>query len=135
MTQRFVRACSGDRVTEAELQWSERPPWHLVLRIPDVHPLEASADDLFACLAAIRQQAARIGWRICVAGARTDAWPSRMSSQMGGASLVYVHTMGLQARAEDLRPIFDDTPCDAVGSVEQQALFRREWLRSLGNET
>ena len=34
MTQRFVRACSGDRVTEAELQWSERPPWHLVLRIP-----------------------------------------------------------------------------------------------------
>ena len=57
-----------------------------------------------------------------------------MSSQMGGASLVYVHTMGLQARAEDLRPIFDDTPCDAVGSVEQQALFRREWLRSLGNE-
>ena len=97
--------------------------------------MEASADDLFGCLTVIRLGAARSGWQVCVVGARTDAWPSRMSSQMSGATLVYVHTVGRQARDEDLYPIFDDAPCDAIGSVEEQSQFRRGWLESLKNGT
>jgi hypothetical protein len=58
-----------------------------------------------------------------------------MSSQMGGAALVYVHTMGLQAREKDLRPIFDDAPCAAVGSVEEQRQFKTQWFESLRNAT
>jgi hypothetical protein len=133
--KRMVRVCAAGHVAGAELEWSDRPPWRVILRIPDADPLEASADDLFGCLTVIRLEAARSGWRVCVVGARTDAWPSRMSSQMGGAALVYVHSVGRQARDEDLYPIFDDAPCDAIGSVEEQGRFRRGWLESLKNGT
>lgn len=66
---------------------------------------------------------------------QVDAWPSRMSSQMGGAALVYVHTMQLQAREKDLRSIFDDAPCAAVGSVEEQRQFKTQWFESLRDAT
>lgn len=135
--KRVVGVCfaDGGARTAAELEWTDRPPWSVVLRIPGADPIEASADDLFACLSGVRRAASQIGWRVCVAGARADAWPSRMSSQMGGAALVYVHVLGRPARNEDLRPIFEDAPCEAVGSVEEQSDFRRRWLESLGDGT
>jgi hypothetical protein len=133
--ERAVFACTADRSVHATLEWEERPPWQVTLRIPGLEPAEASGNDLFRCLLAVREQVARTGWKVCVVGARVDAWPSRMSSQMGGASTVYVHTMGLQARESDLRPIFDDAPCTAVGSAEEQRQFRTQWLESLRNET
>jgi hypothetical protein len=132
MMRRIVRVCSADGAqAAAELEWTDRPPWSVVLRLPGADPIEESAGDLFACLLAVRRAASEIGWRVCVAGARTDAWPSRMSSQMGGAALVYVHALGRPARNEDLHPVFDDAPCEAVGSVEEQSEFRRRWLESL----
>jgi hypothetical protein len=133
MVKRIVCVCSADGAAraQAELEWSDRPPWSVVLRVPGAAPIEGSADDLFGCLAVVRREASRSGWRVCVAGARTDAWPSRMSSQMGGAALVYIHALGRPARNDDLRPVFDDAPCEAIGSVEEQAEFRRRWLESL----
>lgn len=137
MMKRVVRVCSADgrAQAQAEVEWTDRPPWSVVIRLPGTDPIEASADDLFACLREVRRSASRMGWRLCVAGARTDAWPSRMSSQMGGAALVYVHVLGQPSRDDDLRPIFDDAPCEAVGSIEEQGEFRRRWLESLGNGT
>jgi hypothetical protein len=131
MMRRSVRVHSSGGPTEAELEWTEHPPWRVVLRIPGMDPLQASADDLFGCLTAVRLEAEQEGWKVCVAGARTDAWPSRMSSQMGGAALIYIHSIGLPARDGDLCPIFADAPCDAIGSVEDQNQFRETWLESL----
>ncbi len=137
MSKRVVGVCSADGAAHAQagLEWSDRPPWSVVLSIPGAVPIEGSAEDLFGCLSVIRQEASRSGWRVCVAGARTDAWPSRMGSQMGGATLVYIHVLGRQARNGDLCPIFDDVPCETIGSIEEQSEFRRRWLESLGDGT
>lgn len=133
--KRAVSVCAAGRSVQAALEWDERPPWRVALRIPGLVPAEAGGGDLFECLLTVREQVGREGWKVCVMGARVDAWPSRMSSQMGGASLVYVHTMGLQAREKDLRPIFDDAPCDVVGTVAEQRQFRTQWVESLRNAT
>jgi hypothetical protein len=58
-----------------------------------------------------------------------------MTSQMGGAALVYIHRMGSPARHADLCPIFDDAPCDVIGLVEEQKQFMETWLESLINES
>jgi hypothetical protein len=135
LMEKTVIVCASGKSVQAVLEWDERPPYRVVLRIPGIESAEASGKDLFECLAGAREQVARSGWTPCLVGARIDAWPSRMSSQMSGGSLVYVHTMGRQAREGDLRDIFDDAPCDAVGSVEQQHEFRTRWFESLSNAT
>jgi hypothetical protein len=126
-----VTVCGTGRHSEAMLEWTERPPWSAVLSIPGVEPLESSGDDLFECLIELRERAAESGHRICVVGARRDAWPSAMSSDMGGAALVYVHRLGRQADGGDLQPIFADAPCDCVGSIEEQREFMAQWRTSL----
>lgn len=131
--ERTVLVCAAASLAQVSLEWDERPPWRVVLKIPGCEPAEASSNDLFESLAAIREQVMRSGWKVCVNGARADAWPSRMSSQMGGGLLVYVHRMGAQARDKDLRPIFDDASCDLIGTVEDQRQFRARWLESLEN--
>jgi hypothetical protein len=131
--ERTVLACTADSTAQASLEWDEGPPWRVVLKIPGCESAEASGRDLFESLVAVREQVAGSGWKVCVTGARVDAWPSRMSSQMGGGLLVYVHTMGVQAREKDLRPIFDDAPCEVIGAVEDQRQFRARWLESLRN--
>jgi hypothetical protein len=131
--ERIVLVCNDQSSARASLEWDERPPWRVVLKIPGCEPAEASGNDLFVSLAAVREQIAGSGWKVCVTGARIDAWPSRMSSQMGGSLLVYVHTMGVQAREKDRRSIFDDAHCDLIGTVEDQRQFRTRWLESLRN--
>jgi hypothetical protein len=131
--QRTVVACSAEGSVQATFEWDERPPWRVVLKIPGREPVEALGKDLFESFAVVREQVAPDGWKICVTGARVDAWPSRMSSQMGGSLLVYLHTMGLQALEKDLQQIFDDSPCDTIGTVEDQRQFRARWLESLRN--
>ena len=118
LKERTVSVYAAGRSVQAALEWDERPPWRVTLRIPGLVPVEACGSDLFKCLLTVLEQVGHEGWKVCVVGARVDAWPSRMSSQMGGASVVYVHTMGVQAREKDLRPIFDDAPCDVIGTVK-----------------
>jgi hypothetical protein len=130
MKRRTVTICNAEHSGEAFLEWTDRPPYRVVLSIPESDPIESTAYDLFECLLDVRAQAEGRGWRICVVGARKDAWPSGMSSDMGGATLVYIHTLGRQATGEDLRPIFDDAPCELIGSVEEQRQFRAQWLGS-----
>lgn len=131
MIKRTVQVCAAGRHAEATLEWTERPPWRVVINIPELDSLASSSFDLFECLLELRERAADSGWRVCVVGARRDAWPSGMSSDMGGAALVYIHVLGRQASGEDLRPIFDDAPCDLIGSVQEQKEFMAQWRESL----
>jgi hypothetical protein len=129
--KRTVTIRSAERRAEAILEWTDRPPWRVTLSIPGLDPFESLAYDLFECFTDVRERAASSGWQICVVGARRDAWPSGMSSDMGGAALVYIHTLGRQADGDDLRPIFDDAPCELIGSAEEQKKFRTQWRESL----
>jgi hypothetical protein len=133
MEREVTITCDGS-LSRARLEWTDQPPWRVVMHLPGLSPVESSGEDLFACLSAIRQIIDRNGWHVCVEGARTNAWPSRMSSQMGGARMVYILSLGRQARHSDLRFIFDDAPCETVGSVEEQRAFSERWLESLRDE-
>jgi hypothetical protein len=128
---RDIKVSKDNTVVTASLQWTETPPWHVALSIPGALAAESASYDLFQCLLEIRERISADGWKICVAGARRDAWPSGMSSDMGGAWLIYVHTLGRQAGEHDLRPIFDDAPCDKVGSRAEQQEFMEKWRASL----
>ena len=131
MMKRNVTVCRAGQHGEAVLEWTERPPWEAVLSVAGAEPLESTGDDLFDCLLELRERAAESGYRICVVGARRDAWPSGMSSDMVGAALVYVHRLGHPADGGDLQPIFADAPCDSVGSIEEQRESMEQWRKSL----
>jgi hypothetical protein len=128
---RTVTVCKGERKMLGSLNWVEKPPWRLTLEIPGEEVFESISHDLFECLKNIRLNMAPHGLTICVAGARRDAWPSGMSGDMGGASLVYIHRVGRQPSYEDLVPIFDDASCELIVSVDEQSEFMKQWGKSL----
>jgi hypothetical protein len=59
--ERRVSVCMAERSVQASLEWDERPPWRVALRIPGLEPVEASGDDLFECLLAVREQVGGTG--------------------------------------------------------------------------
>jgi hypothetical protein len=91
-----------------------------------------SADDLFEALSLIRLEAEKHGYLILCNGARTDAYPSRMSRQMGKGGKLYVFKTGIQAQREDLVNIFERAEFQQVGTVAAQRVAYDFWLRSLG---
>jgi hypothetical protein len=93
-----------------------------------------SARDAFACLCGIRNFLRKHDTILLVNGARVDAYPSRMSRDMGGGYQVCVTTMGQQGRLEDLVYLLDEAPPEKIGTVEDQKEFHRQWLRSLGRD-
>jgi hypothetical protein len=68
LMERTVSVCKAERSVEAFLEWDERPPWRVALRVPGLEPAEASGNDLFECLLAVREQLGRAGWKVCVVG-------------------------------------------------------------------
>jgi hypothetical protein len=50
---------------------------------------------------------------------------------MGGARKVYETRMGSTATYTDLVPTFGETTTDKLGTVEEQAQYHQNWLRSL----
>lgn len=91
-----------------------------------------TAGDLFEALSLIRLETEKHGYLMLCNGARKDAYPSRMSRQMGGGRKLYLFKNGLQARREDLVDIFESTEYEQVGTVAEQRVAYEAWLRSLG---
>ena len=98
----------------------------------------ALGPDLFDALCDLRRQLESTGIRICVSGARTDAYPSGMSRDMGGGRMVYLlHRPGRLRRLLRLpawRPgklvdLFSSAPCGLVGSVDEQRNYYEKWVR------
>lgn len=95
----------------------------------------AQGPDLFDAFCDIRRRLEREGVKICVSGARVDAYPSGMSREMGGGQMVYLWKSGrfrslLQALIS--RPklvyIFSPAPCDLVGTVDEQKSYFDRWV-------
>ena len=80
----------------------------------------------------IRLEMEKHGYFILCNGARKDAYPSRMSRQMGGGRKVYLFKNGIPAQREDLVDIFEPTEYEHIGTVAEQLAAYQTWLRSLG---
>jgi hypothetical protein len=97
----------------------------------------ARGPDLFDAFCEIRRDLEGDGVRICVSGARIDAYPSGMTRDMGGGQMVYLlrrrSVIGKLLRLPYLRPnkrvyIFSPAPCHLVGTVDEQRSFFERWM-------
>ncbi len=104
---------------------------------PDERGWSAFGTGLFEALCDLRSVTDELGLKICVNGARVDAFPSGLSLDMGGGQMLYM--LRRRSRIERLLhlplrrtgrlvDIFGPAPCDAIGSVEQQRHYYERWL-------
>lgn len=105
-------------------------PWTLEFEHQKIGNAAFSGPDLFECLCDLRRWLEEQGYRILCNGARTDAWPSSMSRQMGGARKVYLTKIGHRAGRDDLVPIFGDARPEHVATVSEQSEYHRKWMES-----
>jgi hypothetical protein len=87
--------------------------------------------DLFMCLTKLRRALEGIESQILCNGARIDAYPSRMSRQMGSGVTLSLCEMGKPADSNNRLHIFDPAKRSEVGTVQQQEDHYRAWLKSI----
>lgn len=89
------------------------------------------ASDYFEALMRLRMKLEPQGvWLLCN-GAVENVYPSAMARSMGSGLKAYKLTLGMQAKTEDLVPIFEESLGLPPASVETQRAFYQEWLKSL----
>lgn len=68
-------------VRDATVSWRFEEPfsWVVEVRGSGFGTAEARADDAFEALCLVREELEPFGWRIGVAGAQADVWPSGMA--------------------------------------------------------
>jgi len=114
------------------LEYAPGKPVEISVSCAVLGTISVTADDLFEALILIRLEAEKHGYFILCNGARTDAYPSRMSRQMGDGERLYLFRIGEPVQREDLVNIFEPTEFQQVGTVAAQRMAYEEWLRSLG---
>ncbi len=113
------------------LEYTSGKPVDMSVSCAVLGTISVTADDLFEALRLIRLEAEKHGYLILCNGARIDAYPSRMSRQMGKGGKLYVFKIGMPAQRDDLVNIFDPTEFQRVGTVAAQRVAYDEWLSSL----
>ena len=120
---------SDGRQDQGRFTYTTRPPYTIEFAHANLGAQRFTGEDLFDCLTAVREFLAHHDIYPLCAGARVDAYPSRMSRQMSGGRKVYLMEMGKPA--ELLADIFDAAPAEKVGSVTAQREYFQQWLKSL----
>ena len=131
MSRRRVDAVRGDDRAVVQLEWSDKPPWHVSADGPFGRVVEHD-DDLFSALGAVRRVLERDGWLLHVNAASVNAWPSQMAQQAGGRK-VYLLSMGRPARREDLVDAFAPLQSGMAATVEEQKAYHDTWARARWN--
>lgn len=90
------------------------------------------SDDLYLCLAKIRQDLPHI--KFLCKGAKLNVTPSRMCSQMSGGAVAYQLTMGKFATFDDIVHIFDYENNNIAATPDEQREFYKKWLQSLSTK-
>lgn len=114
------------------LEFASGKPVQMTASCAVLGTISVTADDLFEALNLIRLETERHGYFVLCNGARVDAYPSRMSRQMGEGGRLYVFKAGVPAKREDLVDLFESAELQQVGTVAAQRMAYEAWLRSLG---
>ncbi|KAA0943823.1 hypothetical protein FQ186_20025 [Pseudomonas sp. ANT_H14] len=88
--------------------------------------------DIYVCLAKVRADFPHITF-LCK-GAKINVMPSRMASQMSAGLVAYEMRLGKQATQEDIVHLFDYEEDNLTNNPQEQIVFFRKWLTSLGAE-
>ncbi len=105
-------------VRDATVVWRfERTSWVVEIVSAGFGKAEAQADDAFEALCLIREELEPFGWRIGVAGAQADVWPSGMARDQGGGLRAYRMT---PERVGDLVDTFEPVDPATVTTVALQ---------------
>lgn len=87
--------------------------------------VEVHADDAFEALCLVREQLEPLGWRLGVAGAQVDVWPSGMARDQGGGLRAYRVTGGQVGGLVDTFEPVD--PATVTTVAKQQAAIERSF--------
>lgn len=103
---------------DATIAWrTEDRLWVVAIDSPAFESVEARAHDAFEALCLVRDELEPHGWRIGVAGARADVWPSGMARDQGGGLRAYRMT---EERVGDLVDTFEPVDPGTVTTVVEQ---------------
>ncbi len=131
-----IRASRDGVVHDATLTWwSEGVRWFVRVVSPELEKIEASADDAFEALCRVREQLEPDRWRLGVAGAQVDVWPSGMARDQGGGLRAYRMAAGQVAGLVDtFEPVDPATVTTvAVQQAEVERVFGHR-MRAPGSE-
>ena len=123
---------TNGQVYNIKIKYPNSPPWWIEVTNTLIPHARFNGSDLFDCLIKLRSELDKLNIKLLCNGSRIDAHPSRMSRDMGGARKVYLLKIGQQGRLEDLVDIFDEASADKVSTVEEQNIYYRNWIKSLG---
>ena len=114
-----------------KINYSKKCPW--IIKVINNDNIKVyHGENLFRCLCELRSDYEKRSIKICCAGARINAFPSRMSRQMGGARKVYLLEMGKQTSNEGIVDIFNEIKeIDMIATPNQQQEYYKKWLKSL----
>lgn len=103
---------------DAIVTWRfERTTWVVEIISAGFGTARADADDAFEALCIIREELEPFGWRIGVAGAQADVWPSGMARDQGGGLRAYRMTA---ERVGDLVDTFEPVDPETITTVTLQ---------------
>lgn len=98
-------------VSEAMVTWRYmHGVWIVTITSPAFGAIEARENDAFEALCVIREQVEPLGWRIGVAGAQADVWPSGMARDQGGGLTAYrMSERGGESLLDTFQPVDPET--------------------------
>lgn len=106
---------------EATVSWwpAEWPCWVVAITSAEFDRVERRADDAFEALCLVRAELEPRGWRIGVAGALANVWPSGMARDQGGGQRAYrLSIRGAEELVHTFGPV---DPSTVVTLAEQRA--------------
>ncbi|MCD4501286.1 hypothetical protein [Chromobacterium vaccinii] len=125
-----ITSLSGER-EPCEIEFTQGVPVTMTIQNTRFGELSFTDSNLFVALSSFRRLLEQEGYLLLCNGARKDAYPSRMTLQMGGGRKVYLLRSGKQAKREDMVDIFDAATIEQVCGVDEQRVAYEEWVRSL----
>lgn len=109
---------------EAMIAWRfDRGLWVVEVTSTTFDPIEARENDAFEALCTVRERLEPLGWRLGVAGAQVDVWPSGMARDQGGGLSAYRMTAkGGESVVDTFEPV---DPATVTIVAEQRAEIDR----------
>jgi len=119
-----IQATRDGSSSEAAVAWRyESGSWVVEITSPEFASVSARENDAFEALCVIREQLEPLGWRIGVAGAQPDVWPSGMALDQGGGLSAYRFAPeGVEGVVDTFAPV---DPATVTTVAEQRAKIDR----------